>query len=371
MIDTTEIRIGERYEGEKFTEGKFCRHCSAQEISAQMLGYASAHPHHDPAHVSPRSSGQAGIRGHRAFPQGHRENSTALESIEIQRSARPAPLRPSPTSDPCTATLDHSDSRDLTAEIQICFYRLDTGSTLRTSFSENGHSHQPPAPCPNSARGRIQLRPAGPYSQGQAQGAPASTLEKEAKIPKKGALRAYPHFRLCFGDESGFNLFPYLTRLWQRKGKQTKVPTPGKNRKQYVFGAVDYKSGKFFWHVQETNNQWGCLVVVQQLVAWAKSIRTPVLLVWDNSRTHTAKKLEAHLTKPHVRRWLKIFWLSTYSPDLNDIERLWRHLKRTGVANHLFKSPDDFRAHLLTVLSSVNQHPHTITGILFKLSKVS
>jgi transposase len=159
--------------------------------------------------------------------------------------------------------------------------------------------------------------------------------------------------------------------MWHLKGRQPRVPTPGKNRKQYVFGAIDYKSGKFFYHMQDTNNQWGCLVVAQKLVSWARSVRTPVLLVWDNSRTHKAKRLQAYLDQPEVSRWLKIFWLSTYSPDLNDIERLWRHLKRTGVANHLFKTFEDFKAHLLRLLARVNSDSDRITGIVFRTAKAA
>lgn len=177
--------------------------------------------------------------------------------------------------------------------------------------------------------------------------------------------------RLVFGDESGFNLYPYLTRMWHRRGDQPKIPTPGKNRKHYVFGAIDYKSGRFFYHVHESNSQFGCLVVVQKLLAWARSSRTPVLLVWDNARTHTAKQMTAYLEQPDVRRWIKVFWLSTYSPDLNDIERLWRHVKRTGMANYLFRNPADFRDHLLRVLSSVNKDPRRITAITFTLGKAA
>lgn len=144
------------------------------------------------------------------------------------------------------------------------------------------------------------------------------------------------------------------------------MPTPGKNRKQYVFGAIDVKSGKFFFHMQDTNNQWGSLVIVQQLVAWARAIRKRVVLVWDNSRTHSAKRLQTYLRQRAVARWLKVQWLSTYSPDLNDIERLWRHLKRTGVANHLFRSFTEFKRHLLEVLARVNRDRDKITGIVFK-----
>jgi transposase len=157
--------------------------------------------------------------------------------------------------------------------------------------------------------------------------------------------------------------------MWHRKGRQPRVPTPGKNRKLYVFGAIDYKSGRCFFHVQETNNPWGCRQVVDQLVRWARRIRTPVVLVWDNARTHSAKRLQAYLEQPKIRRWLKVFPLSTYSPDLNDIERLWKYLKQTGVANYLFRNFQQFKHHLLKLLANVNKDPKKITGIVFKVSK--
>lgn len=70
-----------------------------------------------------------------------------------------------------------------------------------------------------------------------------------------------------------------------------------------------------------------------------------------------------------VRRWLKVFRRSTYRPDRNDIERLWRYLKQTGVANHLLRSVEEFKARLLNLLATVNKDPTRITAITFKVSK--
>jgi transposase len=38
---------------------------------------------------------------------------------------------------------------------------------------------------------------------------------------------------------------------------------------------------------------------------------------------------------------LSVYWLPPYCPSLNLIERLWGHLKRTVLANVLFKTLDD------------------------------
>jgi transposase len=39
-----------------------------------------------------------------------------------------------------------------------------------------------------------------------------------------------------------------------------------------------------------------------------------------------------------------IYWLPPYCPDLNLIERLWEHLKRTVLANVLYRTLDDLVA---------------------------
>ena len=35
-----------------------------------------------------------------------------------------------------------------------------------------------------------------------------------------------------------------------------------------------------------------------------------------------------------------VLWLPPYAPDLNPIERFWKHLKATACANHLYASLD-------------------------------
>lgn len=95
--------------------------------------------------------------------------------------------------------------------------------------------------------------------------------------------------------------------------------------------------------------------MLQQLLSWARRRRKLVILAWDNANTHKAKMIQAFMNRPGVRRWIQPFWISRYSPDLNDIERLWKHLKQTGMANHLFKNRRQFADHLRRLLNAVNR----------------
>lgn len=246
---------------------------------------------------------------------------------------------------------------------------MDDREAGRASVPRDGGSAERGERRAHSQAGRIQLRRSRPHAEGQAPGARTSPEEKALERVKKRALQPGAGDRLCFGDEAGFNRYPSLARRGHRQGQPPRVRTPGKNRKQDVFGAIDSKSWKFFYPVQDTNNPFGCMVIAQQLVAGARSLATPVILGWDNSRTHTAKRLEADLDQPEVRRWLKIFWRSTYSPDRNDLERRWKYLKPTGVANHRFGSVHEFRSPLLKLLATVNKDADRVTAIPFKGSR--
>ena len=67
-----------------------------------------------------------------------------------------------------------------------------------------------------------------------------------------------------------------------------------------------------------------------------------IRLVCDNARFHHTKAVRAFLAE-HADQ-ITLFWLPPYCPDLNLIERLWGHLKRTVLANVLFKTVNDLVA---------------------------
>ena len=359
----------EIYEGGNSVKANAARKRKAQETQTQLLKWTSTQANNCIADDAGRLFNQGYQHSYWLVPKNSTKNRTQMEQVEIQKPVRPAAIRTSNTSQQVIQTFVDTHNLNVTAEIWIWFYSMDNATPVRTFISPDKKALECTANIQDSQKRGFYIRCACAYIKRQAQREPAPSCEETAGNSKKRALKPNAKFRLCFEDESSFNLYPYLTRLWHKKGQQVKVPTPGKNRKLYVFGVIEYKRGKFFYHVQDKNNQWGCMAVIQQLIAWARSIGVRVILVWDNARTHTAKRLQAYLNQPHVRKWVKIFWLSTYSPDLNDIERLWRYLKRTGVANHLFKSFQEFKDHLISLLKNVNKNSSEVSRISFNISK--
>jgi len=150
------------------------------------------------------------------------------------------------------------------------------------------------------------------------------------------------------------------------KGKQVRIPSPGKNYKIPIFGAVQYGTGVFVFHLQDAENSWGFLSLLTKLYERARERGTRILLVADNASIHEAGCVERFLDQPKIRKHLSIHWLPTYCPDLNLIERLWGHVKRTSFANELFPSRDAFRVHVVRAMQQLRVKPSAVLGVCQK-----
>lgn len=52
----------------------------------------------------------------------------------------------------------------------------------------------------------------------------------------------------------------------------------------------------------------------------------PIVLIWDNLNTHISRRMRALIA---ARDWLQVIQLPAYAPDLNPVEGVWSHLKRS------------------------------------------
>ena len=125
--------------------------------------------------------------------------------------------------------------------------------------------------------------------------------------------------------------------MWALVGHQPEIPAPGQNQKQVVYGGIDYATGKITHTVADTKSGTHFLAF---LIALATSYAgRKVRLVCDNGRFHQTKAVLTWLAANQDK--IEVYWLPPYCPTLNLIERLWGHLKRTVLANVLFKNMGD------------------------------
>ena len=151
-----------------------------------------------------------------------------------------------------------------------------------------------------------------------------------------------------------------MTRTWAKIGSQPRVPSPGKNEKQVVYGGVDYATGKIIHTIAASKSGTHFIVFLIALIKAYKGKK--VRLVCDNGRFHHTKAVYEWLAQH--RKQIEVYWLPPYCPSLNLIERLWGHLKRTIIANMLFKDMSELATAFCKGLGDVNGHRNKM-GFMF------
>ena len=146
---------------------------------------------------------------------------------------------------------------------------------------------------------------------------------------------------LLFADESEALTHPYLAHAWARRGADLRVPAPGQSRRLALLGALDHAAGRLIVARSATKRSVDFLGLLERLddlyAPRPGRPATPVVLVLDNGPIHVSKLTRAALEQ---RSWITVEWLAKYAPELNDIERSWRDLKRHYLAHQTFQSVD-------------------------------
>jgi transposase len=148
---------------------------------------------------------------------------------------------------------------------------------------------------------------------------------------------------LLFGDESEALTHPYLAHVWAKKGADLRIPAPGQSAKVAMLGVLDWARRKLIVRTSRTKRSSDFIALLEEIERrYGPKLRVvlkPLVLVLDNGPIHTSKASRAALAaRAH---WLTVEWLPKYAPELNDIEGLWRDLKRHHLAHQTFTGPDD------------------------------
>ena len=132
-----------------------------------------------------------------------------------------------------------------------------------------------------------------------------------------------PKFQVVFTDESGFSLTPSVPYGWQAKGERVCLPT-SRSKRESVLGFLSQDNHLTTYSTDQKIDSQFVMESIDQFIATQADKVT--LLVLDNASIHVSKTFRAA-----CQRWeeqgLLVWYLPTYSPHLNRIERLWLRTK--------------------------------------------
>lgn len=160
---------------------------------------------------------------------------------------------------------------------------------------------------------------------------------------KKGALKPKPSYELWYTDGVRFDLLPTVAYTYRRRGEAQRIPTPGKNLKVAVSGALRWPDGPFvFSRGEESLNSELFIRMLRQL--WYRVRRTGrwIILVMDRGPEHISHRSQEEMDVRNDR--ILAFELPPYtSEELNGwIEGLWKHLKEDYFSRMLVRDRRDF-----------------------------
>ena len=98
-----------------------------------------------------------------------------------------------------------------------------------------------------------------------------------------------------------------------------------------------------------------------------RDIEHKVLVILDNLAVHHSKKFMAWLEKRKNK--IEVFYLPSYSPELNPDERLNRDLKTHFHSGALVKNEKEFKSKVVSFLRKIQKMPFRIKNY-FKSRKV-
>jgi len=150
----------------------------------------------------------------------------------------------------------------------------------------------------------------------------AEYLDKQAQLEELKRLDAAGEIDLYYSDESGFCLTPCVPYGWQPVGETVGIPSKHSRRLNV-------------WGVMNRHNQLHSYVSLQTITSdviiacidnFFPEVSKRTVIVVDKAPIHTSNIMLDQLSE-WKQRQIEIFYLPSYSPELNLIEILWRFIK--------------------------------------------
>jgi transposase len=157
---------------------------------------------------------------------------------------------------------------------------------------------------------------------------------------------------VLYQDEVDIHLNPKVGVDWMLPGQQKLVITPGQNKKRYLAGALDARTGELVWtEGDRKHSAFFCQHVDELMERYREKQR--VHLILDNYIIHKSKRTQRHLQRYGDR--LVLHFLPPYCPNANRIERRWRDLHAEVTRNHRCPTIDALMEEVRHYLSCANE----------------
>lgn len=170
------------------------------------------------------------------------------------------------------------------------------------------------------------------------------------KFPKIQSFAKKLGADIGFEDEAAVDLRDRSGKTWSASGVRPEVYVTGQRGRFNILSMVTAQ-GVFEYHVTEENiNSKRYIQFLQQLI---KDRTRPLFLVVDRATFHGSKEVRRFIW--HHRRKIRLFYLPTYSPEINPDEHVWEEIKDKQLGRKPIKNKQDLKQRTDAALKSLQQ----------------
>jgi transposase len=138
------------------------------------------------------------------------------------------------------------------------------------------------------------------------------------ELEQRGQLKVF------YFDESGVSLTPMVPYAWQPVNETLELPAFSHQRAN-LLGFMNRHNVVYHHAVEGRVTSHTVITAMDDFINQLDS-DVPTVVVLDNARIHTSAEVLAQRDR-WLAEGLMLYYLPTYSPELNLIEILWRKLK--------------------------------------------
>ncbi len=141
-----------------------------------------------------------------------------------------------------------------------------------------------------------------------------------------------------FQDETKLETNPKVGFCWMRRGRQRLLKTPGSNRKMWISGALNFKTGRLHWVSGERRDGELFIKLLDKLRRTYRC-RKELHIAADNDGSHVSKRVREYVEDSKGR--VNLHPLPSWSPESNPVELVWWSLHEAVSRNHECAGLDD------------------------------
>jgi transposase len=146
---------------------------------------------------------------------------------------------------------------------------------------------------------------------------------------------------------------------WIKKGQEAEIKANCGRQRLNINGAIDVASFQVLARFDDTINAQSTINLFKQLERKHRKAKT-IYVIADNARYYRSRDVKTYLETSRI----KLIFLPAYSPNLNLIERLWKHFRKVVLHNRYYQSFADFTEAAEAFFLNIKEHRNALRSLL-------